>query len=86
MKPLQRIDDATAKTVACSMAQSDSINAPGPRDHAVLRYTTMRPETVPDSAARMIDDRRAHGFAVGSCYARTATYPSGVYWVTLILY
>jgi uncharacterized protein YkwD len=86
MKPLQRIDDATAKTVACSMAQSDSINAPGPHDHAVLRYTTMRPETVPDSAARMIDDRRARGFAVGSCYARTATYPSGVYWVTLILY
>ena len=86
MKPLQRFDDATAKTVACSMAQADSIDAPGPRNHAVLRYTTMRPENVPDSAARVIDDRRARGFAVGSCYARTATYPSGVYWVTLILY
>lgn len=86
MKPLQRIENAQAKTVACSMAQSDSINAPGPRDHAVLRYTTMRPDNVPDSAARVIDDRRARGFAVGSCYARTATYPSGVYWVTLILY
>jgi|HubBroStandDraft_6_1064221.scaffolds.fasta_scaffold28628_5 uncharacterized protein YkwD len=86
MKPLERIDNAAAKTVACSMAQSDSINAPGPRDHAVLRYTTMRPENVPDSAARVIDDRRARGFAVGSCYARTATYPSGAYWVTLILY
>jgi len=86
MKPLERIDDATAKTVACSMAQADSINAPGPRDHAVLRYTTMRPEVVPDSAIRVIDDRRARAFAVGSCYARTANYPSGVYWVTLILY
>jgi uncharacterized protein YkwD len=86
MKPLRRIDNATAKTVACSMAQADSMDAPGPRDHAVLRYTTMRPENVPDSAARVIDDRRARGFAVGSCYARTATYPNGVYWVTLILY
>lgn len=86
MKPLQRIDNAAAKTVACSMAQADSIDAPGPHDHALLRYTTMRPETVPESAVRVIDDRRARGFAVGSCYARTATYPSGVYWVTLILY
>jgi uncharacterized protein YkwD len=86
LKPLQRIDNAAAKTVACSMAQADSINAPGPHDHAILRYTTMRPENVPDSAAQVIDDRRARGFAVGSCYARTATYPSGVYWVTLILY
>jgi len=86
MKPLQRIDNTAAKTAACSMAQADSIDAPGPRDHAVLRYTTMRPENVPDSAARVIDDRRARGFAVGSCYSRTPTYPSGVYWVTLILY
>jgi uncharacterized protein YkwD len=86
MKPLQWIDNTAAKTMACSMAQADSINAPGPRNHAVLRYTTMRPDNVPDSAARVIDDRRARGFAVGSCYARTATYPSGVYWVTLILY
>jgi uncharacterized protein YkwD len=86
MKPLRRVDNSAAKTVACAMAKADSIDAPGPRDHAVLRYTTMRPENVPDSAVRVIDDRRAQGFAVGSCYARTATYPSGVYWVTLILY
>ncbi|MFZ0285487.1 MAG: CAP domain-containing protein [Terriglobales bacterium] len=86
MKPLQRIDNATAKTVACSMAQADSMNTPAPRDHAILRYTTMRPENVPDSAAQVIDDRRARGFAIGTCYARTPTYPSGAYWVTLILY
>lgn len=86
MTPLSRIDDRDAQAVACSMAQADSINTPGPRDHAVMRYTTMQPEIVPDGAARIIDDRRARAYSVGSCYARTATYPSGVYWVALILY
>jgi len=86
MTPLSRVDDRDAQAVACSMAQADSINTPGPRDHAVMRYTTMQPEVVPDGAAKIIDDRRARAYSVGSCYARTATYPSGVYWVALILY
>jgi len=86
MTALSRVNDGDAQAIACSMAQADSIHTPGPRDHAVLRYTTMQPEIVPAGAAKVIDDRRARAFSVGSCYARTTTYPSGVYWVTLILY
>jgi uncharacterized protein YkwD len=86
LTPLVQVDDRTAQTVACSMAQADSINTPGPRDHAVMRYTTMQPELVPDGAVKMIDDRRARAYSVGSCYARTATYPGGAYWIALILY
>jgi hypothetical protein len=34
----------------------------------------------------MIEDRGVKNFAVGVCYARTDTYPSGVYWVGLLFY
>jgi uncharacterized protein YkwD len=86
LKALQRMEYAAAATVACAMAKADSINVTAPRDHTILRYTAMRPEDLPGSATRMIVDPRIQGFAVGICYARTATYPSGVYWVALILY
>ena len=35
------------------------------------------------SCGGIADDRNAslHAVAVGSCYARSATYPTGVYWV-----
>jgi uncharacterized protein YkwD len=86
MTALRRIDNAAAASTACAMAKADSIDVPLPRDHTILRYTTMRPENLPNNATRVISDPQLQGFAVGVCYARTPTYPSGVYWVTLILY
>jgi hypothetical protein len=52
----------------------------------VVSYTNMHPEVLPEGAARMIEDRSVKNFAVGVCYARTDTYPSGVYWVGLLFY
>jgi hypothetical protein len=40
---------------------------------------------LPAQAARAIEDRGVHTFSVGTCYARTNSYPNGVYWVTLVL-
>ena len=86
MRGLRWIENAAARTTACAMARADSIDVSGPPGHTNLRYTTMRPENLPSSAARVIDDPGTQGFAVGSCYARTVSYPSGVYWVALIFY
>jgi len=79
-------DNALAQNAACAMAKADSINAGSPYGRYVLRYTTMQPETLPASAAKAVQDPAVRGLGLGTCYARTTTYPNGAYWVTLIFY
>jgi len=87
---LQRLNNGAAQAAACSMAQANSINTPMSREMArsryLLRYTSNQPQSLPTSAPRAISDRGIRAFAVGSCYARTASYPNGVYWVALMFY
>jgi uncharacterized protein YkwD len=82
---LQWMDSDAAQTAACSMARADSLKTAAPRGSYILRYTTAQPEALPAAAARAIEDRAVHTFSVGTCYARTNSYPNGVYWVTLVL-
>ncbi len=82
---LQWMDSDAAQAAACSMARADSLKTPAPRGAYILRYTTAQPEALPAVAAKAIEDRAVHTFSVGTCYARTNTYPNGVYWVTLVL-
>jgi len=35
---------------------------------------------------RVLEDRDIRAFAIGSCYARTPSYPNGVCWVALRFY
>ena len=87
---LQRLNSGAAQAAACSMAQANSIKTPMSREmarsHYLLRYTSNQPQSLPSSAPRAIGDRSIRAFAVGSCYARTASYPNGVYWVALMFY
>jgi uncharacterized protein YkwD len=83
---LHSMDKTPAQDSACTMARADTINTATPPGRYVLRYTTMQPESLPASAARAVQDPAARGLAVGTCYARTATYPNGVYWVALVFY
>jgi uncharacterized protein YkwD len=83
---LQRLDGTEAASSACAMADADSLKAAAPRVRAVVRYTTPQPQTVPAEATRAIANRSVHSVAVGTCYARTASYPTGVYWVALLFY
>lgn len=83
---LQRMDSAEAADAACAMAKADSLKTPAPRSRAVVHYTTPQPQTLPAEASRAIVNASFHAVAVGSCYARSATYPTGVYWVTLLFY
>lgn len=77
----------TADDAACSMAQADKL-ATSPvhqlaQRYTVLTYTSLHPETLPAQAERTLASRSLHGFSVGTCYARTQTYPTGAYWVVL---
>ena len=52
----------------------------------VIAYTGSRPESLPQGALRMLRDPSVRQFAVGSCYARNAAYPTGMYWIAILLY
>jgi uncharacterized protein YkwD len=86
---LLRRDLLIADGVACSMAEADKVATAPARKLAerftVLTYTSLHPETLPSGAAHAIASRTLHTFSVGACYARTETYPNGVYWVVLSL-
>jgi hypothetical protein len=56
------------------------------RAREVVRYTTAQPQNLPANATLAVDSRSARAFAVGSCYARTTSYPTGMHWVALLFY
>jgi len=90
LPPLQKMDDNGLQNTACSMAQQDRLNPRAVHDLAqrynVLTYTKARPEALPNDASKLINNPHVRDFSVGVCYARSATYPSGVYWVALLFY
>ena len=80
---------ANADEAACSMAKADKL-ATSPihnlAEHStVLTYTSLNPDSLPKQADDAIASRSLHSFSVGTCYGRTETYPSGVYWIVLAL-
>jgi uncharacterized protein YkwD len=86
---LPRHDLRSADEAACSMAQADKLGTSPVRQlahrYTVLTYTTLHPEDLPARSVHAIDSPNLRNFSVGACYARTNTYPSGVYWVILSL-
>lgn len=86
---LPRHDLPNADDAACSMAHADNLGTSAVRDLAqrftVLTYTSLHPETLPKQGFHAISSHNVRSFSVGTCYARTESYPSGVYWVVLSL-
>src|SRR5260370_30808535 len=75
---------------ACSLA---SWNRPNARllataygNRKIITYTQRHPEILPQGALRMLRNPGVRQFAVGACYARNAAYPTGMYWVAILLY
>jgi len=87
---LIRQSESTLHEAVCSMAQEDRLGTRPMHDlsqrYYVVSYTNMHPEVLPTSANRLIADQHLKNVVVGACYARTATYPTGVYWVGLLFY
>ena len=86
---LARRDLPTADGAACSMAQADKFGTSPihqlAQRYTLLTYTSLNPETLPAGAEGVLARRNLRSFSVGACYARTETYPTGVYWVLLSL-
>lgn len=87
MPQLKRVRDGGVQSGACAMAKADSLSATSPPPGAyMLRYTSMRPESLPAEISKLISQRGLHTYSAGTCYARTQRYPSGAYWVVLEFY
>jgi uncharacterized protein YkwD len=88
-RDLPRHDLAVADAAACSMEQADKLGTTPVHSLAqhstVLTYTSLHPETLPAQAAHALSSRNLRSFSIGTCYGRTDTYPTGVYWMVLSL-
>jgi len=86
---LARSDLPTADDAACSMAQADKLGTATVHQlaqrYTVMSYTSLHPETLPANAGHVLSSHNLRSFSVGTCYARTETYPTGVYWVIVSL-
>jgi len=75
---------------ACSLAEENRPNArllaTAYDNSKIVAYTESRPDALPQAALRLLRDPQLRQFAVGSCYARNAAYPTGMYWVAILLY
>src|SRR5207302_8287114 len=80
---LARRDLLTADDAACSMAQADKLGTSPVHQlaqrYTVLTFTSLNPETLPAGSHSVIARRNLRSFSVGVCYARSETYPTGVY-------
>ena len=86
---LPRHDLQNADGAACSMAHADKLGTAPVRQlahrYTVLTYTSLHPETLPTQASHAIRSPNLRSFSIGTCFARTDTYPTGVYWLVLSL-
>jgi uncharacterized protein YkwD len=87
---LARVDQPALREAACSMALEDRLATQQMRElaqhYTVINYTNLHPEILPASTNRIVTDRHITSAAIGACYARSATYPTGAYWVGLVVY
>jgi uncharacterized protein YkwD len=74
---------------ACTLATQNHPNArliaASYTNRKIITYTQSRPEVLPPGAVRLLGNPNLRQFAVGSCYARNAAYPTGIYWVAILL-
>lgn len=87
---LARLTPPNLDEAACSLAKENRPNArllaTSYDNRRIITYTQSRPEVLPPSALRLLRDPGVQQFAVGACYARNAAYPTGMYWVAILLY
>jgi uncharacterized protein YkwD len=86
-RDLAHQDLTNADAPACSMAEADKLGTPAVQQlaqrYSVLSYTTLHPESLPENSIQILGSHNLRSFSVGACYARTGTYPTGVYWIVL---
>jgi len=87
---LAQLKPASLDEAACSLAKESRPNAhllaTAYDNRKMITYTESHPEVLPQAAVSMLRAPGVRQFAVGACYARNAAYPTGTYWVAILLY
>ena len=87
---LRQVSSPGLDEAVCSQAQQNRVSARPLNvsypSREVITYTQSQPEILPQNAVRLLKNGGISQFAVGACYARDARYPSGMYWVAILLY
>jgi hypothetical protein len=92
---LPRLSHAASQPLreqACDMARRDSVRfdrGAYPRTRGALQniaYATGDPASLPEPLRKLAASQQPESFSVGACSARTASFPSGGYWVVVVFY
>jgi|SRR5208282_598803 len=90
LSELVQVTPPSLDEAACSLAKESRPNphllATAYDNRKMITYTESHPEVLPQAAVNMLRDPDVRQFAVGACYARNAAYPTGTYWVAILLY
>jgi uncharacterized protein YkwD len=78
--------DETACLLAGKGLRNAHLLSTAYNNRRIITYTQSHPEILPQAALRMLRDPVVRQFAVGACYARSASYPNGTYWLAILLY
>jgi hypothetical protein len=78
--------DEAACTLASESHPNARLLATSYDNRRIITYTQSHPEVLPAGALRLLRDPDVRRFAVGACYARNTAYPTGIYWVAILLY
>jgi hypothetical protein len=87
---LPHVGNERLQQMACSMAQHEALDGKAPfslpRARFAASYATVDPNQLPANVASLAALNGIGHFSVGACYARTPKYPTGLYWVTIVLF
>jgi hypothetical protein len=86
--PLTRRNATILRDAACAMARQDEVNARGIQQGAryVVAFTISEPEKLPADVFRFRSNDDLGSYAVGVCFERSPTYPSGIYWAVMTFF
>ena len=90
LPPLELVGNTRVPQLVEQMAERETpdsriqLSLPGARFAA--SYATTNPGEIPASVAHLASTRGTGAYAVGVRFARTPKYPSGLYWVSIVLF
>jgi uncharacterized protein YkwD len=85
LAPLKKVQTDAVQTAACAMSKADALTHQFSAGRYIVRYTSNSPAQLPNGSEKAIDDPAATSFSVGICFGRTTTYPTGIYWIVLVI-
>lgn len=90
LSSLEMVVDHHVQAFAEQMAVRETPDSHGPlslpRARYAASYATTNLDEIPASVARLASLRGAEAYSVGVRFARTPRYPSGLFWVSIVLF